>query len=78
MPRQKVGTRKRDRRKSLNLTFNSIPTMLRRLIYEDWQLIFPVMALITATTVYLAAAWRAAHMRPQQADELARLPLDHD
>lgn len=52
-------------------------TMLRRIIYEDWQLIFPVIALLAAAAVYLSAAWRAWHMTPKQADEQARRPLDH-
>lgn len=52
--------------------------MLRRIIYEDWQLIFPVVALAVASCVYLAAAWRAARMKPAQAEQLARLPLEHD
>ncbi len=50
--------------------------MLRRLIYEDWQLIFPVVALFVASMVYLAAGYRAARMKPAQADRLARMPLD--
>lgn len=50
--------------------------MLRRIIYEDWQLIFPVIALLTAAAVYAAAAWRAWRMTPQQAREQARRPLE--
>jgi hypothetical protein len=52
--------------------------MLRRIIYEDWQLIFPIIALAVASCIYLAAAWRAARMKPVQAERLARLPLEHD
>lgn len=52
--------------------------MFRRIIYEDWQLIFPVVALAVASCVYLAAAWRASRMKPEQAEKLARLPFDHD
>jgi hypothetical protein len=52
--------------------------MLRRIIYEDWQLIFPVIALAVASLIYLAAAFGAARMKSGQADRLARLPLDHD
>jgi hypothetical protein len=52
--------------------------MLRRIIYEDWQLIFPVVALAVASLVYLAAAWRAARMKAEDADRLAQLPLRHD
>ena len=52
--------------------------MFRRIIYEDWQLIFPVVALAVASLVYVAAAWRAVHMKQEDADKLARLPLRHD
>lgn len=52
--------------------------MLRRIIYEDWQLIFPVVALAVASLVYLAAAWRASRMNAGQADRLARLPFDNE
>jgi hypothetical protein len=52
--------------------------MFRRIIYEDWQLIFPVIALAVASLVFLAAAWRAARMKPDQAEKLARLPIEHD
>ncbi len=51
--------------------------MLRRIIYEDWQLIFPIVALAVASLVYLAAAWRASKMKPAQADHLARMPLEN-
>ena len=51
--------------------------MLRRIIYEDWQLIFPVIALAVASSIDLAAAWRASRMKPAQAERLARLPFDH-
>ena len=50
--------------------------MLRRIIYEDWQLIFPVVALAVASLVYLAAAWSAAHMKPAESDRMANLPLE--
>ncbi len=51
--------------------------MLRRIIYEDWQLIFPVVALAVASLVYVTAAWRAARMKPAQADRMAGLPLEN-
>ncbi len=50
--------------------------MLRRIIYEDWQLIFPIVALAVASLIYVASAWRAFHMKPSQADRLARLPFE--
>ena len=52
--------------------------MFRRIIYEDWQLIFPVVAIAVASLVYVVAAWRASRMKPAQADEFARMPLRHD
>jgi len=50
--------------------------MFHRIVYEDWQLIFPVVALIVATLVYACAALRASAMKPDQAERLARLPLE--
>jgi hypothetical protein len=51
--------------------------MLRRIIYEDWQLIFPVIALAVASCVYLVAAWRASRMKPAQSERLANLPFEN-
>jgi hypothetical protein len=50
--------------------------MFHRIIYEDWQLIFPVVALAVASCVYLAAGWSAARMKPSKAKRLAELPFD--
>ncbi len=52
--------------------------MFRRIIYEDWQLVFPVVAFVVASFVYLAASWRAARMKPAESEQLARLPLEVD
>jgi hypothetical protein len=52
--------------------------MFQRIVYEDWQLIFPIVALAVASLVFLAAAWRAARMKPDQAEQLARLPFDKE
>ena len=52
--------------------------MFQRIIYEDWQLIFPVVALAVASLVYLAAGWRATRMKPEQLERLARLPLEKE
>lgn len=50
--------------------------MFHRIVYEDWQLIFPVVALVVASCIFLAAGWRAARMKPVESDRLARLPLE--
>jgi hypothetical protein len=52
--------------------------MFQRIVYEDWQLIFPIVALAVASLVFLAAAWRAARMKPDQAEQLARLPFEKE
>ena len=52
--------------------------MFRRIIYEDWQLIFPVVALVVASCIYVVAGWRASRMKPAESERLARLPLEHD
>jgi hypothetical protein len=52
--------------------------MFRRIIYEDWQLIFPVVALAVASLVYLVAGWRATRMKPSEADRLANLPFENE
>jgi hypothetical protein len=52
--------------------------MLQRIIYEDWQLIFPVVALAVASCIYLAAGWRAMRMKPVQTDRLSHLPFENE
>ena len=52
--------------------------MFRRIIYEDWQLIFPIVALAVASLVYLAAGWRATRMKPTESDRLANLPFENE
>jgi len=52
--------------------------MLNRIIYEDWQLVFPIVALLVASSVYVVAAWRSAAMKPADAERLARLPLEKE
>ena len=52
--------------------------MFHRIIYEDWQLIFPIVALAVASLIFVAAAWRATRMKPDQAEQLARLPFENE
>ena len=52
--------------------------MFHRIIYEDWQLIFPVVALAVASLVYLAAGWRATRMKPAESDRLANHPFENE
>ena len=50
--------------------------MIDRLIHEDWQLIFPLVALIVAALVYAAAAWRTGGLKPAATERLARSRSD--
>ncbi len=50
--------------------------MFQRIVYEDWQLIFPVVALVVATLVYGCAALRGATMKSEQAGRPARVPRE--
>ena len=50
--------------------------MFRRIIYEDWQLIFPVVALVVASCIFLVAGWRASRMKRTDSERLARLPFE--
>jgi hypothetical protein len=52
--------------------------MISRIIYEDWQLIFPVIALLVASTVYIVAAWRATTMDAAQVERMAQMPLEKE
>ncbi len=51
--------------------------MFTRIVYEDWQLIFPVIALVVASIIYLAAAWRASRMKSVELDRMANLPFEN-
>ncbi len=52
--------------------------MFHRIIYEDWQLIFPIVALAVASCIYLVAGWRASRMKPADAKRLAQLPFESE
>ncbi|MDI1336584.1 MAG: hypothetical protein PSU94_10435 [Lacunisphaera sp.] len=52
--------------------------MFQRIIYQDWQLIFPVVALAVASLIFVAAGWRASRMKPDQAEQLSRLPFENE
>ena len=52
--------------------------MFQRVIYEDWQMIFPIAAFDAAAAIYILVVWRVVHMQHGQLDRLARMPLDED
>jgi hypothetical protein len=52
--------------------------MFQRVIYEDWQMIFPIVAFAAASSICILVVWRVAHMQRGQLDRLARMPLEED
>jgi len=52
--------------------------MFRRLIFDDWVVIFPLVAFITAASVYACLTWRALRMRPAQISRFSHLPFNDE
>jgi hypothetical protein len=52
--------------------------MLRRLIFDHWLVIFPLISFIVAGAIYFTITWRALHMRKPQIDHLASLPFNDE
>ncbi|MDF3058770.1 MAG: hypothetical protein K0R17_2985 [Rariglobus sp.] len=52
--------------------------MFRRLLFEDWVSLFPLIALITAGSVYATIFFRAIRMKRAQIDRFARLPFESE
>ena len=50
--------------------------MFRRLFFEDWVSLFPLIALITAASVYVTIFYRAVRMKRPQIDRMASLPFE--
>ena len=52
--------------------------MFRRLLFEDWVSLFPLIALITAGSVYATIFYRAIRMKRPQIDRMASLPFESE
>jgi len=52
--------------------------MFQRVIYEDWQLVFPIVAFGAAAAIFAVMVWRAVRMKHAQLDRFARMPLEDD
>ena len=50
--------------------------MFHRILYEDWQLVFPVVALAFGFAFFGVMCWRAVRMKREQVDHFSRLPLE--
>ncbi len=52
--------------------------MFKRLIFDDWVMIFPLVAFITAACIFGSFAFRALRMRRSQVDRFAQLPFNDE
>lgn len=49
--------------------------MFKRVIYEDWQTLVPIIAFVLTFSVFLIQVLRALLIKRPQAERLASLPL---
>lgn len=52
--------------------------MFKRFIYEDWAMIFPVAAFVTAACIFGYFVWRALRMKPTQTERFSKLPFNEE
>ena len=50
--------------------------MFKRLLFENWVCVFPVIAFITAGSIYATIFYRAIRMKTAQIDRFSRLPFE--
>ena len=50
--------------------------MFKRLSYEEWQAMAPIIAFLLTFAVFLFQVVRALRIRPDQSERLANLPLE--
>jgi hypothetical protein len=50
--------------------------MFRRLIFDHWVAIFPLVAFVTAFVVYVSISYKALKMRRSQIEHFAQLPFN--
>ncbi|MBB5351634.1 hypothetical protein HNR46_001873 [Haloferula luteola] len=52
--------------------------MFKRVIYEEWSNIIPMIAFGIMFTVFLVTTIRAIRLRPVERERLSTLPLDEE
>lgn len=52
--------------------------MFKRFVYEDWMIVFPIVAFITAACIYAYFTYRALRMKRGQIDRFANLPFNEE
>ncbi|MFT3870880.1 MAG: hypothetical protein QM715_20700 [Nibricoccus sp.] len=52
--------------------------MYKRFIYEDWTMIFPVVAFAVAACIFVFFVWRALRMKRPQVERFENLPFNDE
>jgi hypothetical protein len=52
--------------------------MFQRVTYENWQMVFPIVAFAAAAAICCGVVWRVLRMQRGQIDRLAQMPLEDD
>lgn len=50
--------------------------MFKRIVYEEWMEVLPVIAFVLTFAVFTGAVLRALRMHKCEADRMAHLPVD--
>lgn len=52
--------------------------MFKRFVYEDWVMIFPVVAFVTAACIFAYFLHQALRMKRNKVERFARLPFNEE
>ena len=52
--------------------------MFRRVLLENWMSIFPLIAFVTAASVYLTFFFKSLRMRGPQSDRFSQIPFSEE
>ena len=50
--------------------------MFRRILFDHWVAIFPLISFVVTATVYFAISRKALRMTPQQTEHFSRRPFE--
>ena len=50
--------------------------MFHRLLFDNWVCVFPLVAFITAGSIYATIFYRAIRMKPAQIERFSLLPFE--
>ena len=52
--------------------------MFHRIFFENWVILFPLVAFITASSVYATIFYRALRMKVPQIERFSQLPFESE